>query len=233
MPAFLSKFLTTRNRSAGRFAGLSPASLSGTVSIQPPPQSFRGARLQGAQSLRKSFAPSSRAGTSLRGPGVSVQDGIASFADLVRRVGGSSVGGQQRGLGVASSSAERHWALVRSIVLVGYDHDDLPAAFEAVHAATGHRQSTVMDPAKYLRTWKAARLLYIRQRLRGEWFPEVAVEHTSRHASLPRFAAKSLLRAALLLWNVCRNMLLAVGCTQPQSLAARSSCDRPETILTD
>lgn len=35
------------------------------------------------------------------------------------------------------------------------------------------------DPSRYLFMWKAARLHYIRQRLMGEWIPEVVVRKPS------------------------------------------------------
>lgn len=64
------------------------------------------------------------------------------------------------------------------VVLVDYQqgNKDMNVAFEEVHDALGRRESTITNPQKYLAAWKLARLHYIRQRLRGEWFPEALVQ---------------------------------------------------------
>lgn len=86
----------------------------------------------------------------------------------------------------ADNVGRRLWGVVRSVVLADNNCEDVRLAFEQVHAQTGRRPSTVQDPRKYLFAWRQARLLFIRARLRGEWFPEAFVE-----AKPPRCAPRA------------------------------------------
>lgn len=98
---------------------------------------------------------------------------ISRFLTAGRVLGESDDGGKDA---EPVPMGKRLWGVVRDVVFADYDSEGMRLAFEHVHARGGRRNSTVMNPAKFLQAWKQARVVFMWARLRGEWFPKALVE---------------------------------------------------------
>lgn len=125
----------------------------------------------------------------------------------------STRGGKDRGE-LPETTAERLWGVVRRVVLVEYEHDDLQTAFRELYEASG--MPNVEDEEQYLRLWRDARLHFIRRRLRGEWFPDPHGERAGRWFlrpdGRPRRAWDSLLLVFVMFNAVEVPFVVGCGC---------------------